>query len=245
MREWISEITTVAPGQLVTYGVDQLDVIENFSFEEMLFLILQARRPSSREADLLRATIVSHISHGITGQSTLAVRMAADCRAGFLNACVAGFSTGAGPYHQGGLEATMRELEGLASVLPDDLRVHLDARLEARDRIMGFGHRYHKGGDPRARKLIKMAEGHGFGGAHLRVLKATADILRDKKSLSMNIEAAGGAILLDLGFDTAIAHLFIILGRGPMFAAAYQERLKQAPSPFPKIKIFDLDPGET
>lgn len=245
MRVWKTDITAIEPGRLTTYGVDQLDVIEQFSFEEMLFLLLQARRAKAHEVDLLRATIVSHISHGITGQSTLAVRMAADCRATFLNALVAGFSTGSGPYHQGGLEATMRELVALSAIPASDLEEHLLIRLKHRDRIMGFGHRFHKLGDPRAQKLIELARGHSFHGEHLQTLGAASKILQREKSLAINIEAAGGAILLDLGFEPAISHLFIVLGRAPMFAAAYQERIRESPTPFPRIKVFDLDPGES
>jgi hypothetical protein len=59
------------------------------------------------------------------------------------------------------------------------------------------------------------------------------------KGIRMNIEAAGGAILLDLGFAPEIAHLFIILGRSTMFAAAYQERLREGKGPFPRVKVFD------
>ncbi len=75
MQEWKSEITEIQPGRMTTYGVDQLDVIEGYGFEEMVFLLLQGRRPTAIEGDLLRAVIVSHISHGIAGQSTLAVRI--------------------------------------------------------------------------------------------------------------------------------------------------------------------------
>ena len=57
----------------------------------------------------------------------------------------------------------------------------------------------------------------------------------------MNIEAAGGSILLDLGFDPLIGHLFIVLGRSPMFAAVYLERLAQGLPPFPKIEVFDAE----
>jgi hypothetical protein len=56
----------------------------------------------------------------------------------------------------------------------------------------------------------------------------------------MNIEAAGGSVLLDLGFDARVAHLFIVLGRAPMFAAVYLERLAQGRKPFQRIEIADL-----
>jgi fructoselysine-6-P-deglycase FrlB-like protein len=70
-------------------------------------------------------------------------------------------------------------------------------------------------------------------------MKQIAKIMAREKRVPINIEAAGGALLLDLGFEPEIAHIFIIVGRGPMFAAAYMERLKQRPNPFQKLVVFD------
>lgn len=94
--EWTSGITVVGKNALVTRGVDQSEIIAAWSYEEMIYLLLFGRKPSRVESNLLRAVIVSHCSHGITGQSTIAVRMAADCRSSFLNAALAGFLTGSG-----------------------------------------------------------------------------------------------------------------------------------------------------
>src|SRR5882672_9736253 len=104
---WTSRITNVEQDALHTYGVDQRTIIRDFSYEEVVFFLVIGRRPTKVQRNLLRAVLVSHISHGITGQSTLAVMEAADCRSDFLHAAIAGFSVGAGVYHQGGLRATM------------------------------------------------------------------------------------------------------------------------------------------
>jgi hypothetical protein len=56
----------------------------------------------------------------------------------------------------------------------------------------------------------------------------------------MNIEAAGGAILLDLGFPVEIASLIILIGRGPMLAAAFMERLQEGREPFQRITVSDI-----
>lgn len=241
---WVSSITEVAQDHLVTHGIDQCEIIRDFTYEEMVFFLLIGTRPTPVQRDLLRAVLVSHISHGITGQSTLAVMEAADCRSDFLHALIAGFSVGAGIYHQGGLRATMEELERLAAIAPSELESHIQDRLSRGERIMGFGHRFHRR-DPRVQALLQLADTHNFSGTHLRVARHLSEILERAKGISMNIEAAGGSILLDLGFDPKISHLFIILGRSPMFAAAYLERLSQGRKPFQRIEISDLvEPDE-
>ena len=120
---WESSITDVSQDRLVTHGVDQREIIREFTYEEMVFFLLKGVRPTPVQRDLLRAVLVSHISHGITGQSTLAVMEAADCRSDFLHALIAGFSVGAGIYHQGGLRATMEEIKRLAAIAPVELNI--------------------------------------------------------------------------------------------------------------------------
>lgn len=240
MREWASQITSIQPGEMKTYGVDQKEIIRSYSFEEAVFLLLSGRQPDPVEKDLLRSVLLSGLSHGITGQSTLAVRMAADCRSSFLHALIAGFSTGAGIYHQGGLEAAMHELRQLALLPDEDLRGHVEMRVREGKRVIGFGHRFHKTSEPRAAALMEAVDRNSYEGVYTKLARRVEAILGEFKPLPMNIEGARGSILLDLGFEPSIAHLFIILGRSTMFAAAYLERLAENTRPLPKLKIFDL-----
>ncbi|MBI3255783.1 MAG: citryl-CoA lyase [Candidatus Andersenbacteria bacterium] len=234
---WTSDITEVLQGRLVTYGVDQEEILRSYSYEEMVFLLLFGRKPNPVEAVMLRSVIVSHCSHGISGQSTLAVRMGVDCGSPFLNSTLAGFLVGSGPYHQGGLEAAMKELIGLGE--QPDLGAYVRERLQQKNRLIGFGHRFHKH-DPRARILMDLCNEHAFGGKYLQIAQQTDKLLFAEKNIHMNIEAAGGAILLDLGFPVEIASLIILIGRGPMLAAAYMERLRSGNKPFQKISVSDV-----
>jgi citrate synthase len=223
----------------ITHNVDQQDIIRDFSYEEMIYFLIMGKKPDKVQSNMLRAVIVSHISHGITGQSTMAVIQAADCRSSFLHAVIGGFSVGAGIYHQGGLQAAMLELQQLAQMSEDDLTKHVLNRLKKRDKIIGFGHRFHTQ-DPRAQTLLEIAEKEHFSGQYLRTARRVEAILYEQKGISMNIEAAGGSILLDLGFDPLIAHLVIIVGRSPMYAAAYLERLAQKRAPFQRLAVADI-----
>ena len=44
-RLWTSSITQVRRNQLVTWGVNQEDLIRTFSYEEMVLLLVLGRRP--------------------------------------------------------------------------------------------------------------------------------------------------------------------------------------------------------
>ncbi len=236
---WKSSITEIGTNEISTHGVDQRTIIREFSFEETVFLVLRGRRPDSVERTMLRAVLVSTASHGITGQSTIAVMAAADCRSDFLHALVAGFSVGAGAVHLGATAATMVELQQVAALSVAELARHVDARVTSGERISGFGHRFHSE-DPRAREIFDLADELGFNGQYVTLARQLGSILHERTGKAMNIAGANAAILLDLGFDPRIAQLFIVLGRSTMFAAAYLERLAQDHPPFQRIEVADV-----
>lgn len=236
---WESSITKVERNKLVTYGIDQETIICNFSYEEMVFLLLIGRKPEPVEAALLRHVIVSHCSHGITGQSTLAVRMGADTGTTFLHSAIAGFSVGSGPVHQGGLEAAMREI--VAARQSGDPEAYVCNKLSRKEVVYGFGHRFHKP-DPRALLHFELCDKYSFVRPNVECVKRMDRVMDKLKGVRMNIEASGGAILLDLGFPVEAASLIILIGRGPMFAAAYMERLNELRSKkklFPKLTVYE------
>lgn len=238
---WNSEITEVSKNKLVTRGIDQTEMIRNFSFEEMLFLLVKEQRPTTIQADLLRAVIVSHCSHGLTGQSTLAVRMAADCRSPFLNAALGGFLVGSGDFHQGALQRSMELL--LEAHQSENIDIFLEKRIKSGAPIYGYGHRFHSR-DPRAEALMELCQHHDFKGEYIQIAQSIQKIIGLKFGKYMNIEAACGSILLDLGFPPDIASLVIILGRVPMYAATYLERLQSNSKPFQRIAVYDIIPGK-
>jgi citrate synthase len=237
---WRSAITEVRADALHTHGIDQRTMIREFGFEETVFFVIQGRRPTAVERTMLRAVLVSTHSHGITGQSAIAVIAAADCPSDFLHALVAGFSVGAGNVHLGATAATMEVLARLAPLSETELEREVSERLARRERLIGFGHRFHAD-DPRARTILELADEQGFGGRHLTVARRIEAMLRAHRGVALNIAGANAAILLDLGFDPRIGQLFIVLGRSAMFAAVYLERLAQERGPFPRIEVADVE----
>lgn len=234
---WRTDITRVRKNKLTTYGVDQEKIIASFSYEEMVYLLLFGRKPTITEATMLRAVILSHCSHGITGQSTLAVRMGVDTGASLLNSVLGGLLVGSGAFHQGSLEVTMRGLqEAHAS---GDAKLYTERVLTDNKVLFGYGHRFHTY-DPRARVLMDLCDQHLYVGPYVQTARAIDEVLLRRKGVRMNIEAAGGSILLDLGFPTEAAPLIILIGRVPMLAAAYLERLAEERASFQKVVVSDV-----
>ncbi len=234
---WNSKITKVKKDKLTTHGIDQEEIINNFRYEEMVFLLIFGRKPTAIEADLFRAVIVSHVSHGITGQSTIAVCMGADCRSPFLNSALGGFLVGSGGMHQGALQLSMEMIKEAAEA--DDLKKFIQHRLTTAKILHGYGHRFHTK-DPRAVALMKLCAKHNAIGKYVQIAKNIEKLMIEKQNIYMNIEGAGAAILLDLGIQPEIASLIILLGRTPMYAAIYLERLHSGSKPFQELVVYDV-----
>ena len=60
-----------------------------------------------------------------------------------------------GPLHGGANEAVMKMLSEIGEVENVDSYIH--AKLEKKEKIMGFGHRVYRQGDPRAKHLKEMS----------------------------------------------------------------------------------------
>lgn len=238
---WKSDITEITKNKLVTRGVDQEEIIRNFRYEDMVFLLVFGRKPTSVEADLLRAVIVSHVSHGITGQSTIAVRLGADCHSSFLNSALGGFLVGSGGVHQGALQLSIEMIKEASEA--ENLEEYVQSRLASKKVFYGYGHRFHSK-DPRAIVLMKICDEYSFTGKYISTARDIEKIMGPRYGKYMNIEAAGGSILLDLGFPSEVASLIILVGRGPMYAAVYLERLRSGSKPFQRLAVYDIVPGK-
>src|SRR5262249_19474366 len=68
--------------------------------------------------------------------------------------------------------------------------------------IPGYGHPQHKAADPRATRLIAVADQAGSSGAHVAAAREVEAAIREVvgKSLVLNVSGAIPAVLLDAGF---------------------------------------------
>jgi len=97
----------------------------------------------------------------------------------------------------------------------DRLEGYLDQQLESGAKIMGFGHRVYKDGDPRARILKKMSErlARSAGRPELYDMSARIeDWMAERKGLIPNVDFYSASVYTALGIP---ADLFT-----PVFAAS-------------------------
>ena len=117
--------------------------------------MLTGRRPSAVVTKAFDASLTLYAEHELNA-STFTTRVIVSTQSDMHSAVAGGVGALKGPLHGGAGEAVMRTLMEIGEVANVDAFV--TRALAERRRLMGFGHRVYRAGDPRAAILRGMAE---------------------------------------------------------------------------------------
>ncbi len=240
-----TNIAELHPDRILLHGYNLVEMGGRYSFGDTIYLLLMGELPPNREGDLLEAMLVLTAVHGINSPSTHTVRAVANCGVPLQTAVAAGVSA-IGDNHGGAGEACARILQEAVAAQPDALPEELarqivaEARID-KQRLPGFGHRFHNP-DPRADRLILLANEWKIGGKYLALVQAIVTELHKAtgRSLPLNVDGALAALISDMGMDWRVGKAVFILGRTAGFIAHAQEELTTG-KPFQFIKSVDVD----
>jgi citrate synthase len=146
--------TVVAAIQRLREGKEPISPDPSRNTASNFLYMLGDEGPSELRSHIMDVALILHADHELNA-STFAARVAASTLSDMHSAVVAAICTLKGPLHGGANEAVMRTLERVGSV--ENVAPYVRRALERKERIMGFGHRVYKEGDPRARWLKKMS----------------------------------------------------------------------------------------
>jgi citrate synthase len=214
----ISRIAQAYPDRVEVRGRDLTsDLMGRLSFTEYFHLLLTGEEPTEDERFFLDLLLVAIAEHGMMPTNVAArITLAADPDS--LHGAVAAGILGAGPVILGTAEECARLLE--AGGDPKEIVREL---LESGRKVPGFGHPVHKPVDPRAERILELADARGVSGRHVALARA----LRDEVGLTMNVSMPIAAVLLDLGFPAATVKAVPILARTASLLAHLAEEQQQ------------------
>ena len=115
---------------------------------------LSGRKPRVVQVRAFDAALVLYAEHELNA-STFTARVVASTLSDMHSAVSAAVGALKGPLHGGAGEAVMRTLEEIGQ--PDKADAFTHQALAEKRRLMGFGHRVYKAGDPRAKILRALA----------------------------------------------------------------------------------------
>ena len=96
-----------------------------------------------------------------------------------------------------------------------DARAHVRELRDAGGKVPGFGHPVHRPVDPRAERILELADERGVSGPHVAYARAVREAVREElgRPLPMNVSMPIAAVLLDLGYPVSCVKAVPILAR--------------------------------
>jgi citrate synthase len=205
------------------------EVMGRLTFTEYFHLLLTGREPTEEELFFLDLLLVAIAEHGMM-PSNVAARMTLAADPASLHGAVAAGILGAGPVVLGTSEECARLLERAADADPVALVREL---YEAGGKVPGFGHPVHRPVDPRAERILELADERGVGGDNVRLARELRDAVAEvyRRPLPLNVAMAIAAVMLDLGFAADVVKAVPILARTAGLLAHLAEE-RERPSGF-------------
>jgi citrate synthase len=217
----VSHIAKGYPDRIEVRGRDLTgDLMGRLSFTEYFHLLLTGREPTEEQRYFLDLLLVAIAEHGLM-PTNVAARMTLAADPGSLQGAVAAGILGCGPVVLGTAEECARLLEAArqevaAGRSPETVAADVARGIRASGAKMpGFGHPLHRPLDPRAERILELADARGVSGPHVVLARAFRQGVADAwgKPLTMNVSLPIAAVLLDLGFPSSLVKAIPILAR--------------------------------
>jgi citrate synthase len=226
--EPVTRISYASPDRVEVRGRDLAgDLMGRLSFTEYFHLLLTGREPSDDERFFLDVLLVSIAEHGLM-PSNIAARMTLAADPESLHGAVAAGILGAGPVILGAAEECAELLAAMRAEGSDPVdvarRIH-----SAGGKVPGFGHPLHRPLDPRAERILELADARGVSGPHVALARALRDAVAEtwSKPLTLNVSLPIAAVMLDLGYSPAVVKAVPILARTASLLAHLVEEGEQ------------------
>ena len=231
----VSHISQAYPDRVEVRGLDLCgDLMGRLSFTEYFHLLLTGREPTDDQRFFLDLLLVAIAEHGMM-PTNVAARMTLAADPGSLQGAVAAGILGCGPVILGTSESCARLLEkaqeevasgGAPAAVAADLARAIHA---SGGKVPGFGHPVHRPLDPRAERILELADARGVAGPHVLLARCIRDGVAEAwgRPLTMNVAMPIAAVMLDLGFSSAAVKAVPILARTAGLLAHLAEEREQ------------------
>jgi citrate synthase len=224
----VSRISQAYPDRVEVRGRDLTgDLMGRLTFTEYFHLLLTGQEPTEDQRFFLDLLLVSIAEHGMM-PTNVAARMTLAADPESLQGAVAAGILGAGPVVLGTAEECARLLAEAETTRRSAEEVAKEYGERGR-KVPGFGHPVHKLVDPRAERILELADVRGVSGPHVALARQFRDAVAETwgKPLPMNVSMPIAAVMLDLGFPFAAVKAVPILARTAGLLAHLAEEQEQ------------------
>jgi citrate synthase len=216
-----SHICQAYPDRVEVHGRDLCgDLMGRLSFTEYFHLLLTGREATENQRYFLDLLLIAIAEHGMMPTSVVA-RLTLAANPGSLESAVAAGILGCGPVILGTSETCARLLqEAQAKVLSGGEAGKVTGQMasdikKSGGKVPGFGHPVHRPLDPRAERILELADQRGISGPYVSLARQMREAVARVwgKPLVMNVSMPMAAVMLDLGFPASMVKAIPILAR--------------------------------
>lgn len=223
--------TLVAMWEHIRNGYDPIAPRTDLTYAQNFLYMMNGREPDPLIAKMFDTCLVLHAEHTINA-STFAALVAGSTLATPSAVVASAVGTLFGPLHGGANERVVEMLEEIGS--PEKVKLWLDAKLAAKEKIWGMGHREYKVKDPRAvilqRLVEKLAEHRGGKMSRLfdtaLALEEAASARLAEKGVYPNVDYYSGILYAEMGFPTDQFTSIFAVARAAGWLAHWREQLR-------------------
>jgi citrate synthase len=225
----ISQVATiVATMHRLRAGLDPVSPREDLGHAANFLYMMFGQEPDQADARIIDLDLILHAEHS-SNASTFGARVAAGTGADLGSAIVAAIATLKGPLHGGAAEAVQKTVEEIGD--PTKAIEYIREKIEAGEKVMGFGHRVYKTEDPRARELRDVARELGHKKGNDRWFQILQEIERAmepyrSRGIYPNVDFYAGAVYSLLGIPEEQFIPMFAVGRMPGWVAHVLEQFE-------------------
>jgi citrate synthase len=209
----------IAKGLPVIPPRDELDHSANF------LNMINGKVPSPAMREAFDVSLVLYTEHELNA-STFSARVTVSTLSDLYSAIVSAIGTLKGPLHGGANEEAWKVLEHVGT--PENAERWIHEALARKERIMGFGHRVYKTGDPRAtilkRYCVELAQEIGDDRWE-RIAEPIERAVTAQKLLPPNLDWPSARLYHYMGLDTDLYTPIFAMARSAGWAAHIIEQL--------------------
>lgn len=212
------------------------DLIGKIDFTDYFWLLVLGEKPTQTQRSMMDACLVAIAEHGLV-PSVQAARMTLAAgpdawqgamAAGLLGmgSVVAGSSEAAGQY----LVEIVARAEADGSDIETAAIASLHEHKAQKRKVAGLGHPQHDSGDPRAVRLLAIADELGVSGKHIKTLRILGDHASQiiERPLPINVSGAIPACILDAGWPVEAIKAVPLLARAAGLSAHLFEEAQRS-----------------
>lgn len=191
----------VAAFARIRKGQEPIAPRQDLSFAANFLYMLTGKEPEAIAIEAMNKALVLHADHELNA-STFTARVCVATLSDIYSGVTAAIGALKGPLHGGANEAVMKMLSEIGTL--ENVEPFIRSKLDNKEKIMGFGHRVYRQGDPRAKHLRlmsqKLTELTGEPYWYQMSIKIE-DIVTGEKKLPPNVDFYSASVYHSLGID--------------------------------------------